>query len=93
MPNPMAWYFHHLPPAFHRAEVALTFVEQLAGSSITTKTFLPQTYAELSLVACFKGASHRPTMSDRPYSINHRACVLYLSEKPKNPHVYNTPHL
>ena len=29
MPNFMAWFFHHLPPAFHRAEVALTFVEQL----------------------------------------------------------------
>jgi hypothetical protein len=29
MPNPVAWFFHHLPPAFHRFEVATTFFEQL----------------------------------------------------------------
>lgn len=29
MPNMIAWVFHHLPAEFHRAEVALTFFEQL----------------------------------------------------------------
>ena len=30
MPNPLAWLFHRLPTVFHRFEVALTFIEQLA---------------------------------------------------------------
>uniref|UniRef100_A0A7S4SR64 Lipase maturation factor n=1 Tax=Alexandrium monilatum TaxID=311494 RepID=A0A7S4SR64_9DINO len=29
VPNPLAWYMHHMPESFHRVEVALTFVEQL----------------------------------------------------------------
>eukprot|EP00960_Hanusia_phi_P023020 680327-Hanusia_phi.AAC.2 len=29
MPNPLAWYAHHLPFEFHKIEVALTFFEQL----------------------------------------------------------------
>eukprot|EP00300_Choanocystis_sp_HF-7_P020830 c20686_g1_i1.p1 GENE.c20686_g1_i1~~c20686_g1_i1.p1 ORF type:complete len:562 (+),score=127.00 c20686_g1_i1:286-1971(+) len=29
MPNPIAWWMHRAPDAFHTAEVALTFVEQL----------------------------------------------------------------
>eukprot|EP01043_Picozoa_sp_COSAG02_P064764 COSAG02_NODE_9566_length_2178_cov_1.348244_1_plen_490_part_00 len=29
MPNPLAWWAHHLPDEFHRAEVAITFFEQL----------------------------------------------------------------
>jgi hypothetical protein len=29
MPNPLAWFFHHLPPWVHTTEVALTFFEQL----------------------------------------------------------------
>ena len=30
MPNALAWAAHRLPPSAHRAEVAITFVEQLA---------------------------------------------------------------
>lgn len=29
MPNPVAWWAHHLPDEFHRFEVAVTFFEQL----------------------------------------------------------------
>lgn len=29
MPNPLAWFAHHLPLEAHKLEVAITFVEQL----------------------------------------------------------------
>ena len=30
VPNPLSWYFHHLPPLVHRASVALTHFVELA---------------------------------------------------------------
>ena len=29
MPDPLSWYFHHLPPALHRVEVLANHVAQL----------------------------------------------------------------
>jgi hypothetical protein len=42
MPNPLSWYFHHLPPGFHRFEVAGNFVAQLVAPFAL---FLPQPVA------------------------------------------------
>ena len=42
MPNPLSWYFHRLPRAFHRAEVLGNFVAQLGAPFLL---FLPQPIA------------------------------------------------
>jgi hypothetical protein len=44
MPNPLSWYFHRLPQAFHRAEVVGNFVAQLGAPFLL---FLPQPIAGL----------------------------------------------
>jgi hypothetical protein len=44
MPNPLSWYFHRLPRAFHRAEVVGNFVTQLGAPFLL---FLPQPIAGL----------------------------------------------
>jgi hypothetical protein len=51
MPNPLSWYFHHLPRALHRAEVLGNHVAQLA---VPWLLFAPQpvaTVAGLIIVA------------------------------------------
>jgi hypothetical protein len=42
MPNPLSWYFHHLPARFHRFEVTGNFVAQLGAPFAL---FLPQPIA------------------------------------------------
>jgi hypothetical protein len=42
MPNPLSWYFHHLPPGFHRFEVTGNFIAQLVAPFAL---FLPQPVA------------------------------------------------
>ncbi len=42
MPNPLSWYFHRLPRAFHRTEVLGNFVAQLVAPFLL---FLPQPIA------------------------------------------------
>jgi hypothetical protein len=42
MPNPLSWYFHHLPARFHRMEVTGNFVAQLVAPFAL---FLPQPIA------------------------------------------------
>jgi hypothetical protein len=44
MPNPLSWYFHRLPRAFHRTEVVGNFVAQLFAPFLL---FLPQPIAGL----------------------------------------------
>jgi len=44
MPNPLSWYFHRLPRAFHRAEVVGNFIAQLLAPFLL---FLPQPVAGL----------------------------------------------
>jgi len=45
MPNPLSWYFHHLPRPLHRAEVLGNFFAQLVAPF---GLFLPQPIAGLS---------------------------------------------
>jgi hypothetical protein len=42
MPNPLSWYFHHLPRPIHRVEVLGNFVAQLV---LPFGLFLPQPFA------------------------------------------------
>jgi hypothetical protein len=42
MPNPLSWYFHRLPPAFHRFEVLGNYAAQLVAPFLL---FLPQPIA------------------------------------------------
>jgi hypothetical protein len=42
MPNPLSWYFHHLPRPLHRLETLGNFVAQLA---LPFTLFLPQPFA------------------------------------------------
>src|SRR5918996_6253416 len=42
MPNPLSWFFHHLPRPLHRAEVLGNFVAQLV---LPFGLFLPQPFA------------------------------------------------
>ncbi len=44
MPNPLSWYFHRLPRAFHRVEVAGNYVAQLGAPFLL---FLPQPLAAI----------------------------------------------
>jgi hypothetical protein len=44
MPNPLSWYFHRLPRAFHRAEVVGNYVAQLVAPFLL---FFPQPIAGL----------------------------------------------
>jgi hypothetical protein len=44
MPNPLSWYFHHLPRPLHRAETLGNFVAQLV---LPFSLFLPQPYASV----------------------------------------------
>ena len=44
MPNPLSWYFHHLPRSFHRIETLGNFVAQLA---LPFTLFLPQPFASI----------------------------------------------
>ena len=45
MPNPLSWYFHHLPKRFHRLEVLGNHAAQLA---VPFLLFLPQPVASLA---------------------------------------------
>ncbi|MDQ3870005.1 MAG: lipase maturation factor family protein [Chloroflexota bacterium] len=45
MPNPLSWYFHRLPRAFHRLEVLANYAAQLAAP---VGLFLPQPIAALA---------------------------------------------
>ena len=73
MPNPFAWLFHHLPMAFHRFEVALTFVEQLAlpflvlmpFRSLQHFAFVAELGLQLGIVGTGNCASARPP----PFSV------------------------
>src|SRR5262249_34574428 len=47
MPNPLSWFFHHLPEPLHRAEVLGNFFAQLA---LPWGLFLPQPIATVSAV-------------------------------------------
>ena len=47
MPNPLSWWFHHLPKPLHRVEVAGNHVAQLA---VPWLLFLPQPIATLAAV-------------------------------------------
>ena len=42
LPNPLSWYFHHLPKSFHKLEVVGNFVAQLI---VPVGLFLPQPVA------------------------------------------------
>jgi hypothetical protein len=45
MPNPLSWYFHHLPKPLHRAEVAANHVAQLV---VPFFLFAPQPLASIA---------------------------------------------
>lgn len=45
MPNPLSWYFHHLPKRFHRLEVVGNFVAQLV---VPFFLFAPQPVASVA---------------------------------------------
>jgi hypothetical protein len=45
MPNPMSWFFHHLPRPLHRVEVLGNFVAQLI---LPFGLFLPQPFASIA---------------------------------------------
>ncbi|MCO5999746.1 lipase maturation factor family protein [Actinoallomurus rhizosphaericola] len=45
MPNPLSWYFHHLPKPLHRVEVAANHVTQLI---VPFGLFAPQPYATVA---------------------------------------------
>jgi hypothetical protein len=47
MPNPLSWFFHHLPRRLHRAETIGNFVAQLA---LPFGLFLPQPFATVAAV-------------------------------------------
>jgi hypothetical protein len=47
MPNPLSWYFHHLPRWAHRAEVASNHVTQLV---VPFLLFMPQPIAEIAAI-------------------------------------------
>jgi hypothetical protein len=47
MPNPLSWFFHHLPRPVHRVEALGNFVAQLA---LPFGLFLPQPFASISAV-------------------------------------------
>jgi hypothetical protein len=47
MPNPLSWWFHHLPRPLHRVEVVGNFVAQLV---LPWGLFLPQPFATLAAV-------------------------------------------
>ncbi|HEX7195480.1 MAG TPA: lipase maturation factor family protein [Candidatus Limnocylindria bacterium] len=47
MPNPLSWYFHHLPRPFHRLETLGNFVAQLV---LPFLLFLPQPVASIGAV-------------------------------------------
>jgi hypothetical protein len=44
MPNPLSWYFHHLPRSLHRVETLGNFVAQLI---LPFSLFLPQPFATI----------------------------------------------
>jgi hypothetical protein len=48
LPNPLSWYFHHLPMALHKVEVAANLVAQLA---LPVLLFAPQPVAGAVAVA------------------------------------------
>ena len=45
MPNPLSWYFHHLPKPLHRVECAANHVAQLV---VPFALFLPQPVASIA---------------------------------------------
>jgi hypothetical protein len=45
MPNPLSWWFHHLPAPLHRMEVAANHVTQLVAPFLL---FTPQPYASVA---------------------------------------------
>ena len=45
MPNPLSWWFHHLPASLHRVEVAANHTTQLA---VPFLLFAPQPYASVA---------------------------------------------
>lgn len=47
MPNPLSWFFHHLPRPLHRVEVAGNFVAQLV---LPFGLFLPQPLASIAAI-------------------------------------------
>ena len=47
LPNPLSWFFHHLPRPLHRIEVAGNFVAQLV---LPFGLFLPQPFASLAAI-------------------------------------------
>ena len=47
MPNPLSWFFHHLPRPVHRIEVVGNFVAQLV---LPFGLFLPQPFASVAAV-------------------------------------------
>jgi hypothetical protein len=47
MPNPLSWFFHHLPRPVHRLEVAGNFVAQLI---LPFGLFLPQPFASIAAI-------------------------------------------
>ena len=48
MPNPLSWFFHHLPRPLHRVEVVGNFVAQLV---LPFGLFLPQPFASIAALA------------------------------------------
>ncbi|HYM84794.1 MAG TPA: lipase maturation factor family protein, partial [Candidatus Dormibacteraeota bacterium] len=47
LPNPLSWWFHHLPPPFHRLEVVGNFGAQLV---LPWGLFLPQPIASIAAI-------------------------------------------
>src|SRR4051794_481278 len=47
LPNPLSWFFHHLPRSIHRIEVLGNFVAQLV---LPFGLFLPQPFASIAAV-------------------------------------------
>ena len=47
MPNPLSWFFHHLPRPLHRLEAVGNFVAQLA---LPFGLFLPQPFASVAAI-------------------------------------------
>ncbi|HET7472467.1 MAG TPA: lipase maturation factor family protein [Candidatus Limnocylindrales bacterium] len=47
LPNPLSWFFHHLPRRLHRVEVVGNFVAQLV---LPFGLFLPQPFASMAAV-------------------------------------------
>lgn len=78
MPNPLSWYFHHLPPQLHRLEVGGNYVAQLVAPFLL---LLPQPAAGVGALMMLGTQAY--LMASGNYSwLNLTTMVLVLSAVP-----------